>query len=762
MCHRVYRPSPPSDASMHWEVRLTDLEVNRRRLLPPPTALRRGFWVNALLSLLFLAITAYQTVATLSMRVAKTDVMQAAIDGAIGGHLVMQVGWFLIALFGLHLMLGVAAWALGCATAIAWERAREKFLRYSVGWFAGLSLATIAYSALWFPRTLLGAWYHDILSAPFAGVPVGKIFYLAIVALAVGVVIKATWKTVKTPGLTLRWKVTAAALPAMLAILGFLVLAPERPAAASAPSRQPHVIIIGIDSLRMEHLARYGGTGMTPNLDAFIAQADLFRDTTTPLARTFPSWMAILTGRSPLRTGARFNLGDRQQIAVDPTIGDVLRKTGYRTVFAMDEVRFANIDESYGFDEVISSRMGAPDFLLGNYNELPLSSLVINTRLGKWLFPYSYGNRGAATMFQPETFTGRLEREVNFDRPTLFITHLTGAHWPYYTSGTPFGIPMVDLETDARPLYDQALVSVDRMFGDIVGMLTRKGALENAIVIVLSDHGEALGLPSDTFFENGAFVTGLRAPLKMLDIGHGQSVLSPSQYHVLLAFRAFGPQKAFSAAGRNFEQAASVEDISPTLLDLLGLDPATLAPTGRSLAAALRTGVELPGSGDEDDRIRFTETDLRVLPAQNGGFDEDATAEENSKYFVIDPSNGRMRIRKSMAPLAIAYKEKAAFTKKNLLAAMPAGPRTSQYVYFDLTTGNGRLLLKRPGADDPEAQRLWDALFTYYGAEARKPTVVSPADWPGLEEEWANYLNSLHAGSEGTSPGGAASSASAR
>ena len=737
---------------MGQESLLNEAESSLGRLLPPASVLRRGFWVSALLSLLFLAITAYQTLATLSMRVARTDVMQAAIDGAIGGQLVMQVGWFLFALVSVHLAMGVTAWALGCATSILWERPRQKFVRYCIGWFALLAIATIVYTALWHPRTLLGAWYNDVLSVQVFTVPVGRLFYMSILAFAAVVFVAAIVRVVRAPGLALRWRVTVATLPAALAALVVLPAIPDRPAAASEGSRQPHVIIIGIDSLRMEHLARYGGRGMTPNLDAFIAKSDLFRDTTTPLARTFPSWMAILTGRSPIRTGARYNLGDRRQIAATPTIGDVLRQAGYHTVFAMDEVRFANIDESYGFDQVISSKMGAPDFLLGNYNELPLSSVVINTRIGKWLFPYSHGNRGAATMFEPDTFTGRLEREVSFDRPTLFITHLTAAHWPYFTAGTRFGIPLVDTESDARPLYDQALVTADRMFGDIVRMLERKGALENAIVVVLSDHGEALSLRGDTFFSDGAFIQGLRAPLKTLDIGHGQSVLSPSQYRVLLTFRSFGPQKAFATDGRDFNLSASVEDISPTLLDLLGLDPAALSPSGHSLAAVLRTGVDAPATADGGERIRFTETDLRVLPAQNGGFDEDGTAEENAKYFVIDPLTGRMHIRNSMTPLAIAYKEKAAFTKKNLLAAMPAGPRTSQYVYFDLATGNGRLLLERPAADDPEARRLWDAMLAYYGSEAREPTVVDPSQFRQIDEDWANYLNSLRAASKSPGP----------
>ena len=53
------------------------------------------------------------------------------------------------------------------------------------------------------------------------------------------------------------------------------------------------------------------------------------------------------------------------------------------------------------------------------------------------------------------------------------------------------------------------------MFGELLRMLEAKGALQNALVIVLSDHGEAMGLPSDSFFEDEFFrVEGLRAPLE--------------------------------------------------------------------------------------------------------------------------------------------------------------------------------------------------------------------------------------------------------
>ena len=96
---------------------------------------------------------------------------------------------------------------------------------------------------------------------------------------------------------------------------------------------------------------------------------------------------------------------------------------------------------------------------------------------------------------------------------------------------------------DDRPMYRLGVRVADEMFGAIVAMLERKGALENAIVVVLSDHGEALSLPSDAMLDNKSKVQGLRAPLMMTDVGHGQSVLSPVQYQVLLGFRTFGTER---------------------------------------------------------------------------------------------------------------------------------------------------------------------------------------------------------------------------
>jgi hypothetical protein len=707
-------------------------------LLPPRNRLVRGLAIAAALWVFFMVATAYTAIATLAERVASTDVMRAASDGAWTGKIAWEVSAFLLAQVVLHLAFAVLTWVLACASAIVSPTARDKFGRIVVGWFCLLAGAALVYNALWYPRTLIGAYYHGAVATPVGPFHAGQIAYVAAFAFCGLILAGAAARLYQLSGhLGRRRSLLAASVFLLVAAITLLWPANRSGIAAAAASDRPNVIILGIDSLRLEQLGRFGGTGATPNLDRFLASADIFSDTTTPAARTFPSWVAILTGRAPTVTGARFNLGDRSTLSIDPTFAEVLAKTGYKTVYSTDEVRFANIDETYGFDQVVTPRIGASDFLIGTYNELPLASMVINARVGKWLFPFSYANRGVATMFEPETFVDRLDREVSFDGPTLFISHLTAAHWPYYTADTPFGVS-TPVSEDDRPLYRIGLNTADRMFGELVSMLEAKGALKNALVIVLSDHGEALGLPSDSFFDETFRVEGLKAPLKMDDTGHGQSVLSKSQYQVLLAFRTFGHTKQLGVAGREFKYPATVEDIAPTILGFLGIGGDPLAATGESLLPSLESGADATMA--QLGRIRFTETDLKVLPAPGGGVDEAGTARRNSAFFEVDRETARLHMRREYVPLALAYKERAAYTKDQLLAAMPAGPYAHQYIFLDFRKNHGRLLMARPGDDEPGAQRLWDEMEAHYAGELKEPVATTPEDWPRIDREWSSFV----------------------
>ena len=704
-------------------------------------ALLRGLLAALMLSFGFLLLTAYQSAATLFSRIDETDVMKAASDAAVSGRIGLEMAWFVLALVGLHALMAVIAWLLALASSFTSATAREKFVRIVVGWFCLLAAAVIAYNAYWYPRTLMGAYYNDVVSMTIGPWPLAKFIYFGVIGVAGATLLGVVWVIGRGVSLARPGRTAVTACVAVALTVVFALVATTGTALPSGhDGSRPNVIILGIDSLRLDELRRFGGTGSTPNLDRFLAEADLLRDTTTPAARTFSSWMAILTGRSPTVTGARFNLAARARVTAYPTLGDVLRDEGYKTIYSTDEVRFANIDETFGFDQVITPRIGASDFILGTYNEVPLASVVVNTRLGQWLFPFSYANRGVATMFQPETYLGRVERELAFEQPTLFIAHLTAAHWPYYVGNTPYGLMKKD-HSEGHPLYHVGLETADRMFGELVEMLKRKGALDNAVVVVLSDHGEAFGLPNDALFpvDKPVFIEGLRAPLKVNDHGHGQSVLSPSQYQVLLGFRTFGIFDEFESDAREWGVPITVEDIAPTLLDLLHVPDDPLRATGQSIAPVLRQSSTMIAS----DRIRFTETDLAVLPGPGGGVDEVATARQNSMFFNVDPASGRLEINEQFAPLATAFKERAAFTQRHLLAALPAGPFAHQYVLIDKEASTGKLLMGRPGDEEPELRDLWDGMHAHYADELNPAVAVTPEDWPRIVNEWQEFFRTL-------------------
>ena len=714
-----------------------------RSLAATPTLVqirfKRGLAVAVALSMAFLVGSAFQSAATLAMRLSGNDVMKAASGGVWTGQIARDIAEFAFAQVLLHLGFAVVVWAVTIATAVIWSTAREKFGRMIVGWFCLLAGAAIVYNAYWYPRTGLGAYYHDTLAKTVGSLPIGRVVYLLIAGAAALTVVAALVELLRRPPSRRVRRLAGVGLITLILITVVALTGGSRTGvAAESSATRPNVILLGIDSLRLAQLRRFGGQGMTPNLDAFLAPADIVPDTTTPVARTFPSWVAILTGRSPRTTGARFNLADRRTLEISPTIGDVLRKEGYKSIYATDEVRFANIDESYGFDKVVTPPIGASDFLVGTYNELPLASVVVNSRLGQVLFPFSYGNRGVATLFQPASFLSRLEREVSFDGPTLFITHLTASHWPYYVSDTTFGDAERLFEGD-QPLYRIGLQTADAMFGDIVAMLERKGALKNAIVVVLSDHGEALGLPEDVLLNNQSRVDGLQFPLMVSDFGHGQSVLSPVQYQVLLGFRSFGSGAGFTSSGRAFPGGATVEDIAPTLLGLLGVPGNPLHATGESLAPLLR-GSPAEQRAGSPDRVRYTETDLKVLPDAKGGVDEVATANQNSKFFEVDHTSGRMHIRDRYIPLVIAFKERAAFTDDLLLAAIPAGPDAHEYLLLDRKTGDGRILMEPPGEQSGDERHLWDAMEAEYEGELRRPINVTPDDLPAIDKGWNEFF----------------------
>jgi hypothetical protein len=405
-------------------------------------------------------------------------------------------------------------------------------------------------------------------------------------------------------------------------------------------------------------------------------------------------------------TNARFNLMPRRLVNEGETIADALRARGYRTTYATDEVRFANIDRSFGFEDMITPPIGAVDFLLGYAGDIPLVNLIAASPAGAWLFPSNHANRAAYVTYDPQDFTDRLRNELTIDGPSFTTIHLTLAHWPYaWTGMTIPGNP-----EEYRVSYNLAVTAVDRQFDAVMQVLRDKGVLDNAIVVLLSDHGEALGDDKDSMLRK----TGTHLEIWKSLWGHGTSVLSPHQFGVLLAMRPYGRAKLAGEPGAR-DWPVSLEDVRPTLEHYAtgrapaGVDGMSLLPFLENPAAASQL----------DDRLRFTETDFNTPNTLEGKYEASGNVAQGAKYYETDPDSGWVQIKAAELPVLIPLKQRAILSRQSLLAAVPDEQAGSfKYLFTDRQNPLPRLLAARPDpAVEPEAARLWDALQARFPGE---------------------------------------------
>jgi arylsulfatase A-like enzyme len=300
------------------------------------------------------------------------------------------------------------------------------------------------------------------------------------------------------------------------------------PTAAPPP---PSVVVISLDTLRADHLSCYGYPRPTsPAIDArLVAAGTTFTQVSTVFPLTSVAHVSLFTA---LRPGVR---ADAQRLAPGSpavTLAERLRDAGYATVaFTEGGLVAAGLGLGFGFDRYVEREFW------------------IEQR-GERVF------RDGADWVAPD-------RE-----PFLLFLHTYKVHAPY-VSGDRYraalaGTPAPDVpaaQRDALAAYDRAIREADDQVAGFLDALDRSGLAARTLVVLLSDHGEA-------FDEHGVLQHGTG--------GHEE------QLHVPLVLRGPGVP-----AGRRVDGVASLVDVVPTVLDLLGL-PADARTQGTSLRPALQ------------------------------------------------------------------------------------------------------------------------------------------------------------------------------
>ena len=130
--------------------------------------------------------------------------------------------------------------------------------------------------------------------------------------------------------------------------------------------------------------------------------------------------------------------------------------------------------------------------------------------------------------------------------------------------------------------YHAAILREDQQIRRILTELARRNALANTILIISSDHGEQLGEHGLYNHNNSLYLPALHVPLLVLD-----PRVQPNPVVV--------------------RDIVSLRDIAATILDLTGVDAASVGIEGSSLARYWRTGeTDLQGGEGHGAATAFT------------------------------------------------------------------------------------------------------------------------------------------------------------
>ncbi len=572
---------------------------------------------------------------------------------------------------------------------------RLKMSRFSYFLLAVLCLWTgvLAFNKLYFPQSSFGFLLPVASEAQLAWLG-----GLALGAFVIMGVVPAAWHT-------LWWVLSLLKKPLFRLGAGVALLVGITPplfshwADSTPATSQPNIIIIGLDSFSPQHMAHHPGA--LPKLEALLAQSTVFTQTLTPLARTFPAWTSILTAKYPVHNGARFNLTAFDQVEARETLPKLLRRRGYATIYALDARDFNNIDAHFGFDATVGPKPGAAEFVLVKVADQPLVNLALLSSWTQGLFPFVALNRAAPVQYEPSEFVDAIVRALpdSTAQPLFLAAHFCLAHHPYkWRNQTRQGGESLSLEQ--KHIY--ALQELENQIDRLLGALKASGRLDNAIVVLMSDHGESMGYadglwvsrkqnaaPHPEFVQIGDYQA---FPFKSVFDGHGANVLDRTANGTLLAFQAYGPLQSRFPPGEHV-RLASLVDIMPTLLHALNHE----TPSGLD-------GLNLMAGEAVMSRVVPSETGIRFNTLNSVvHVDEDALLAESKGFYRVEPDTARLIIKPERYAGLVSTKDIALHTQDWMLALLrkdgsPHFPRVALLVHKPSgawTLGEDKVLIAR-------------------------------------------------------------------
>jgi arylsulfatase A-like enzyme/tetratricopeptide (TPR) repeat protein len=373
----------------------------------------------------------------------------------------------------------------------------------------------------------------------------------------------------------------------------------------ASAARPVNVLLVTVDTLRADALGAYGNArAATPWMDRLAAGGLRFVSAHAHNVVTLPSHANILSGALPYEHGVRDNAGFRFP-ADRPTLATLLAERGHRTAafvsaFPLDS-RFGLARGFAVYDDAFV-QAGTP------------SAFVVQ-------------ERGAVETVE----RARRWIAAQGEAPWFCWIHVFDPHFPYEPP-EPFASRF------AADAYAGEVAAVDTALGPLLAPFLEQPT-GRTLVVLTSDHGEALGEHGEATHGVFAYESTLRVPL--------------------LVYAAPG----LAAAVR--EDEARHVDILPTVLDVLGLP----IPPGLAGASLVRTPTA--------ERVTYFEA---LSAALNRGWAPlHGVIEQGVKYVEL-PEPELYDIRKDSAEVSNLAATRPLDPFRQVLARFPAKQGTARTV----------------------------------------------------------------------------------
>jgi arylsulfatase A-like enzyme len=316
--------------------------------------------------------------------------------------------------------------------------------------------------------------------------------------------------------------------------------------------KQINLVLIGVDTLRRDHLGCYGYERQTsPNLDRFASGGVLFEDAVSQSPWTLPSFATVFTSLYPTQHGAGFlepgagTFGNRMRTAFPP-LSMILLKHGYSTGGIINAPALA---AEFGVDRGFEYYDTTPRWDPRKADVVTQDALTwIDENKGDPFFIFvhyfdphvTYGPPAPYdTIFDPD-YSGRLSS--SFDRDTYIRMQ---------DALSVEGDPSAEADWNhIRALYDGEIAFTDVAIGHLLEGLEERDLRDNTLIVLLSDHGEE-------FFDHKGF-----------EHGH-------THYDELIKIPLMFSLPGIVPEDVRVSQQVRLLDVLPTILDIMDITQGT-------------------------------------------------------------------------------------------------------------------------------------------------------------------------------------------